>query len=52
MRATKIVTCFLIRDDKILILKRSKNVKTMKNLWGGISGIIEKKRATSFKSKN
>ena len=41
-RATKIVTCFLKKEDKILILKRSDKVKSMKGLWAGISGIIEK----------
>jgi len=51
MRTTKIVTCFLISDDKILILKRSKNVKTMKNLWGGISGIIEKNERPLSRAK-
>ncbi|MFQ5782714.1 MAG: NUDIX domain-containing protein [Nitrosopumilus sp.] len=42
MRATKIVTSFIIDDDKVLILKRSDKVKTMKGLWAGVSGIIEK----------
>ena len=28
--------------DKFLILKRSQNVKSMKDLWAGISGIIER----------
>jgi len=42
MRATKIVTCFIINEDKILILKRSNKVKSMKGLWAGVSGIIEK----------
>ena len=41
MRKTKIVTSFLINTEKILILKRSEKVKSMKNLWAGISGIIE-----------
>ena len=41
MRATRIVTSFLKDEDKFLILKRSKKVKTMKGLWAGISGIIE-----------
>ena len=41
MHKTKIVTSFLKNSDKILLLKRSKKVKTMKNLWAGISGIIE-----------
>ena len=41
MRTTRIVTSFLKDDDKFLILKRSKKVKSMKELWAGISGIIE-----------
>jgi len=42
MRSTKIVTSFIIDNDKLLILKRSNKVKTMKGLWAGVSGIIEK----------
>ncbi|KFM19902.1 Dihydroneopterin triphosphate pyrophosphatase protein [Marine Group I thaumarchaeote SCGC AAA799-P11] len=42
MRSTKIVTSFIKDNDKLLILKRSDKVKTMKGLWAGISGIIEK----------
>ena len=41
MRSTKIVTSFIRDNDKLLILKRSQKVKTMKGLWAGISGIIE-----------
>ena len=41
MHKTKIVTAFLTYSEKILLLKRSQKVKTMKNLWAGISGIIE-----------
>ena len=41
MRKTRIVTSFLTHNDKILILKRSEKVKTMKGLWSGISGVIE-----------
>ena len=41
MHKTKIVTTFLKNSDKILLLKRSQKVKTMKNLWAGISGLIE-----------
>ena len=41
MRSTKIVTSFIRDDNKLLILKRSDKVKTMKELWSGISGIIE-----------
>jgi len=38
---TRIVTSFLSNQEKYLILKRSENVKSMKGLWGGVSGIIE-----------
>ena len=41
MHKTKIITTFLKNSDKILLLKRSQKVKTMKNLWAGISGLIE-----------
>ena len=41
MRSTKIVTSFIKNNDKLLILKRSDKVKSMKGLWAGISGIIE-----------
>ena len=41
MRKTKIVTSFLRDSEKILLLKRREKVKSMKNLWAGISGIIE-----------
>jgi|TARA_B100001540_G_scaffold272317_1_gene256557 8-oxo-dGTP pyrophosphatase MutT (NUDIX family) len=41
MHKTKIVTSFLKNSEEILILKRSENVKSMKSLWAGISGIIE-----------
>jgi 8-oxo-dGTP pyrophosphatase MutT (NUDIX family) len=39
----EVVTVLLINDEKkILILKRSKKVKTYKGLWGGVAGYIEK----------
>jgi len=41
MRSTKIITSFIRNNNKLLILKRSDKVKTMKGLWAGISGIIE-----------
>ena len=41
MHRTKNVTSFLKNSEKILLLKRSEKVKTMKSLWAGISGIIE-----------
>ena len=42
MRSTRIVTSFLKDNDKFLFLKRSNELKTMKGLWAGVSGIIEK----------
>jgi len=50
-RVTKIVTCFLKSGDKILILKRSDKVKSMKSLWAGISGIIENDESPLERSK-
>lgn len=41
MRSTKIVTSFVTSSDKILLLKRSERVKSMRGLWGAVSGIIE-----------
>jgi len=41
MRSTKIVTSFIKNNNKLLILKRSDKVKSMKGLWSGVSGIIE-----------
>jgi len=42
IRFTNIVTSFIKNGDRILILKRSDKVKSMKCLWAGVSGIIEK----------
>ena len=51
MRATKIVTSFIQNEQKILILKRSNKVKTMKGLWAGISGTIEKNEIPLTRAK-
>lgn len=51
MRATKIVTSFIQDKQKILILKRSDKVKTMKGLWAGISGIIERNESPLTRAK-
>ena len=51
MHHTKIVTSFIKDDDKILILKRSHMVKSMKGLWAGISGIIEKDEEPLVRAK-
>ena len=50
-RSTKIITCFLKNGNKILILKRSNRVKSMKGLWAGISGIIEKNESPLERAK-
>jgi 8-oxo-dGTP pyrophosphatase MutT (NUDIX family) len=39
--AQHVVTCFLIYNDRILILKRSDKVRTHKSKWAGVSGYIE-----------
>jgi 8-oxo-dGTP pyrophosphatase MutT (NUDIX family) len=41
MKKINVVTSFLEHGDKILILRRSDKVRTMKHKWGGISGYIE-----------
>ena len=41
MHFTRIVTSFLSNEDEYLILRRSDRVKSMRGLWGGISGVIE-----------
>ena len=39
----KVVTCLLInKDQELLILKRSNQVRTYKGMWGGVAGYIEK----------
>ncbi|MGI0070380.1 MAG: NUDIX domain-containing protein [Nitrosotalea sp.] len=51
MYSTRIVTVFLTQNDKYLILKRSERVKTMKNRWAGISGIIEGNEDPLYRAK-
>ena len=51
MRKTRIVTSFLDHNDKILVLKRSQQVRTMKGLWAGVSGIIENNEAPIKRAK-
>jgi len=41
MNKISVVTSFLEHDGKILILRRSDKVRTMKHKWAGISGYIE-----------
>ena len=48
LRFTNIVTSFIKNGDRILILKRSDKVKSMKCLWAGVSGIIEENDTTTL----
>ena len=51
MRKTRIVTSFLHKNNKVLILKRSQQVRTMKGLWSGVSGIIENNETSIKRAK-
>ncbi|MGI0046975.1 MAG: NUDIX domain-containing protein [Nitrosotalea sp.] len=51
MNSTRIITAFLTHDGKYLIVKRSDKVKSMKNLWAGISGIIEGNEEPLYRAK-
>jgi 8-oxo-dGTP pyrophosphatase MutT (NUDIX family) len=37
----KVVTCLLENNGEILIFKRSEEVGTYKELWGGVAGFVE-----------
>jgi 8-oxo-dGTP pyrophosphatase MutT (NUDIX family) len=41
LEPTHVVTCFLRRGSKVLVLRRSQRVLTHKGLWAGVSGYIE-----------
>ncbi len=41
MPMNKIITTFLCFQGKILIMKRSQKVSTMKGKWAGVSGYLE-----------
>ena len=51
LRFTNIVTSFIKNGNRILILKRSDKVKSMKCLWAGISGIIENNETPLVRAK-
>ena len=40
-KESRVVTVFLMHEGKVLILRRSDKVRTMKHRWAGISGYIE-----------
>ncbi|PNX49030.1 MAG: hypothetical protein BV459_00885 [Thermoplasmata archaeon M11B2D] len=37
----QVVTCILEKNGKILVLKRSKLVRTYRGCWGGVAGYVE-----------
>jgi len=41
LKVTHVVTCFLLRNSRILLLKRSAMVDTFKGRWAAVSGFIE-----------
>jgi 8-oxo-dGTP pyrophosphatase MutT (NUDIX family) len=51
MYSTNIVTSFLKDNEKILLLKRSSKVKSMRCLWAGVSGILEKNETPLSRAK-
>ena len=51
MHSTKIVTSFVMDGSRLLILKRSNSVRSMKGLWAGVSGIIEKNEEPLSRAK-
>lgn len=42
IKTNHVVTCFLLYNNKILLLKRSQKVGSNKGKWCGISGYVEK----------
>jgi 8-oxo-dGTP diphosphatase len=38
---TDVVTCFVVREGEILLLKRSQKVGTYRGRWSGVSGYVE-----------
>jgi len=51
MRSIRIVTSFIKNNERLLLLKRSDKVKTMKGLWAGISGILEENEEPLHRAK-
>lgn len=37
----QVVTCVLMHQGKVLLLRRSDRVRTYKGLWGGVAGYVE-----------
>ncbi|MDI6917229.1 MAG: NUDIX pyrophosphatase [Thermoplasmatales archaeon] len=41
-RVTNVVSCFIKRNDRILLLKRSERVRSYRGKWATVSGYVEK----------
>ena len=41
----KVVTCLLENKGEILILRRSEEVGTYRELWGGVAGFVEDRKS-------
>ena len=41
MAERRVVTCFLMHQGKLLVLRRSAKVRTYQGKWAGVSGYIE-----------
>jgi 8-oxo-dGTP diphosphatase len=41
LRRQEVVTCFLLRDGRVLLLRRSQKVSTFRGKWSAVSGTIE-----------
>ena len=44
MEVRHVVTCFLEREGKIMLLRRSERVGTYQGRWAGVSGYVEEDR--------
>ena len=51
MHSTKIVTSFVTNNGRFLLLKRSEKVRSMKCLWAGVSGILERNETPLERAK-
>ncbi len=45
MHEQKVVTCFLVFEGKVLLLKRSQRVGSYQGRWAGVAGYIEGQRS-------
>ncbi len=51
MRWAPVVSCIVKHNDKILIVKRSRDIKLYPGLWNGIGGFLDDKKSLEGKIK-